>query len=59
MFPTAMSAMSDPKANRLLAALPDAEFQRWLPLLEDVQLPLGRVLYESGVTMGHATRLFT
>ena len=53
MFPTAMSAMSDPKANRLLAALPDAEFQRWLPLLEDVQLPLGRVLYESGVTMGH------
>ncbi len=45
--------MSDPKANRLLAALPDAEFQRWLPLLEEVQLPLGRVLYESGVTMGH------
>lgn len=43
----------DPRANQLLAALPDAEWQRWLPLLEPVDLPLGQVLYESGVVMSH------
>jgi len=44
---------SDPKKSRLLAALPDAEWQRWLPQLEWVQMPLGQVLYESGGTLGH------
>jgi CRP-like cAMP-binding protein len=39
--------------NHLLAALPDAEAQRWLPLLEPVDLPLGEVLYESGITLTH------
>jgi CRP-like cAMP-binding protein len=39
--------------NHLLAALPDAEAQRWLPLLEPVDLPLGEVLYESGMTLSH------
>ncbi len=39
--------------NRLLAALPDAAIQPWLPLLEPVDLPLGLVLYESGRTLGH------
>ena len=39
--------------NHLLAALPDAEAQRWLPLLESVDLPLGQVLYESGITLTH------
>jgi CRP-like cAMP-binding protein len=39
--------------NHLLAALPDAEAQRWLPLLESVDLPLGQVLYESGTTLTH------
>ena len=34
--------------NHLLAALPESELQRWLPLLEPVDLPLGEVLYESG-----------
>jgi hypothetical protein len=34
-------------------ALPDAEWQRWQPLLEAVELPLGKVLYESGRTLGH------
>ncbi len=43
----------DPKQNRLLAALPDAEWQRWLPQLEWVQMPLGQVLYESGGTLSH------
>jgi CRP-like cAMP-binding protein len=41
------------RRNHLLAALPEAEFQRWLPLLEAVELPLGMVLYESGQTLGH------
>jgi len=39
--------------NRLLAALPDAESQRWLPQLERVEMPLGQVLYESGGTLSH------
>lgn len=38
----------DPRKNQLLARLPDAEWQRWKPLLELVYLPLGTVLYESG-----------
>src|ERR1700720_1217989 len=44
---------SEPAKNRLLAALPHAESQRWLPLLESVDMPLGQVLYESGVTLSH------
>jgi CRP-like cAMP-binding protein len=46
---TAASAIQ----NRLLAALPDAERQHWLPNLEIVQLGLGQVLYEPGVTLSH------
>ena len=30
-----------------------AEWQRWQPQLEAVELPLGQVLYESGSTLGH------
>ena len=37
----------------MLAALPDEELQRWVPLLESVDLPLGSVLYESGRTLTH------
>ena len=44
---------SDATENHLLAALPDAEMHRWLPLLEPVDLPLGLVLYESGRTLSH------
>jgi CRP-like cAMP-binding protein len=43
----------NPKTNHLLAALPDAEWKRWLPQLELVELPLGQVLYESGATLSH------
>jgi len=43
----------DRSANHLLAALPDAEWQRWLPQLESVDMPLGQVLYESGNTLSH------
>ncbi|MEO6919405.1 MAG: Crp/Fnr family transcriptional regulator [Collimonas sp.] len=48
-----MDNSPDPKKNHLLAALPDSEWQRWLPLLESVELPLGRVLYESGSTLSY------
>ncbi|RST53083.1 Crp/Fnr family transcriptional regulator [Variovorax sp. MHTC-1] len=48
-----MVAVPDAGANHLLAALPDAELQRWLPQLEHVDLPLGHVLYESGATLSH------
>ena len=43
----------DPKQNELLAALPTAEWLRWLPQLEVVDMPLGKVLYESGSKMTH------
>lgn len=43
----------DPKLNQLLAALPSADYERLLPALELVQLPLGTVLYESGGTLGY------
>jgi len=43
----------DPTENHLLAGLPDAEWQRWLPHLERVEMPLGQVLYESGSTLSH------
>jgi CRP-like cAMP-binding protein len=46
-------ALSNPKANLLLAALPDAELRRWLPKLEFVDLPLGKVIYEADVKMTH------
>ena len=48
-----MVAVVDAVANRLLAALPETELQRWLPRLETVDLPLGHVLYESGATLSH------
>ena len=43
----------DPKLNHLLAALPDAQRAPWLPQLELVDMPLGKVLYESGGKMTH------
>ncbi len=39
--------------NQLLAVLPAAEWQRWQPRLEAVELTLGQVLYESGSTLSH------
>lgn len=35
-----MSLAIDRRSNRLLAALPDAEWERWLPQLE----PIARIL---------------
>ncbi len=44
----------NPRKNRLLAALAHTEWQRWAPLLEYVDLPLGHAVYESGKTMNYA-----
>jgi CRP-like cAMP-binding protein len=44
---------SEPIKNHLLAVLPQTESQRWLPLLEPVDLSLGEVLYESGIALRH------
>ncbi|MDZ4357465.1 MAG: Crp/Fnr family transcriptional regulator [Variovorax sp.] len=48
-----VKAPDNPLQNQLLASLPDAEWQRWLPQLELVDLPLGKVLYESGGQMSY------
>jgi len=48
-----MTPATDPRDNRLLAALPDVEWERWRPQLELVEMPLGKVLYEPGSTLAH------
>ena len=48
-----MPSPTDPRANRLLAALPEDEWRRWQPFMEPVDLPLGMVLYESGMELAH------
>ena len=47
------SATEDPRHNRLLAALPAADYDRLLPNLQLVTMPLGTVVYESGGTLGY------
>ncbi|MEO8124574.1 MAG: Crp/Fnr family transcriptional regulator, partial [Burkholderiales bacterium] len=41
------------RQNQLLASVPDSELERWLPYLEPVDLPLGKVLYESGTRLSY------
>jgi CRP-like cAMP-binding protein len=48
-----MSAGINPKENQLLAALPPVVLKRWQKSLEDVELPLGEVLYEPGTVLSH------
>ena len=48
-----MDVAPDPRRNRLLAALPVADWQRLLPQLEPVEMPLGQVLCESGCVPTH------
>jgi len=50
---TATPKAADLRRNHLLAVLPDEEWQRWLPEIERVDLPLGLVLYESGKSISH------
>ena len=47
------SAPNTPTQNDLLAALPAADYQRLLPDLELVPLPLGMAVYESGGTLDY------
>jgi CRP-like cAMP-binding protein len=48
-----MGRSDAPQKNHLLAALPQAEFERLLAYLEWVPIQLGEVLYESGSKLGH------
>lgn len=49
-----MSSVMNPSQNQLLAALPNAEFERLAMYLELAPLPLGEVLYEPGEQLMHA-----
>jgi CRP-like cAMP-binding protein len=49
-----MAMKPDPRENRLLAVLPEAQWQCLAPHLQYTEMPLGHVLYESGTTLGHA-----
>lgn len=46
--------MGNPRQNHLLDALPSEAYERLLPYLEQVPMPLGQVLYESGAELRHA-----
>jgi hypothetical protein len=46
-------ALQQKRENHMIAALSPAESQRWLPLIEPVDMPLGAVLYEPGCTLSH------
>ena len=46
-----MALVHESRKNQLIAGLTEADWQRWLPDLEPVELPLGKVLYEPGTTL--------
>ena len=48
-----MATVPDRLANDLMASMPADEWSRIAPDLEVVELPLGKVLYESGGSMSH------
>ena len=50
---TILNPNSNPNGNHLLAALPPQVLARLLPNLKLVAMPLGKVIYESGVEMSH------
>ena len=47
-------AISNPAGNRLLTALPPAEYERLIPHLELVHLPRGKILFDAGALIRHA-----
>jgi len=53
MTASASKVSNTPRANRLLAALPEGSYRVLQPFLERVPLPLGMVVYESGGTQGY------
>jgi len=48
-----LSARQSPRQNRLLAALPAADYERLQPHLEPLPLPLGWAVYEAGDEQGY------
>ena len=48
-----MGVSINPKDNKLLGALPSEVLGLWQDSLEEVRLPLGQVLYESGTVLSH------
>lgn len=48
-----MEKIKNIQKNHLLGALPAKDLQRWLPHLEEVDMPLGQVLYEAGTVLSH------
>src|SRR5712692_3576452 len=52
---TVMARPNEPVGNRLLGALPPAEYERLLPRLQQVSFSLGEVVYEFG---GHLDYVF-
>ncbi|MBL0143002.1 MAG: Crp/Fnr family transcriptional regulator [Betaproteobacteria bacterium] len=48
-----MVAAANIQRNQLLASIPEVELARWLPHLDLVDMPLGKVLNESGHTLTH------
>jgi CRP-like cAMP-binding protein len=50
---SAVSEGHSPRQNHLLAALPAADYERLLPDLELVPLPLGWAVYEAGGKLGY------
>ncbi len=49
-----MLSMHSPKENRILAALPAADYARLLPYLEFTPMPLGQMIHEPGSSITHA-----
>lgn len=49
----ATAGPDDPRTNQLLKVLPEAEWLRWLPSLEPIDMPLGQVVYESGSVLSY------
>jgi CRP-like cAMP-binding protein len=52
MAKSAQAAAHSPKENRLLAAMPEADYQALVSVLERVPMPLGQAVYESGGPQG-------
>lgn len=53
LSPPAWPLDASAQGNRLLAALPGSDRQRWSQWLEPVEMPFGQVLYESGRSLNH------
>jgi CRP-like cAMP-binding protein len=52
-MPAGLESKIKPQDNYLLAALPAEVFERLLPDLKPVTMPLGKVIYESGAQLEH------